>query len=83
MLQQLVPISGSVPEPPGLGYRGLILQFSPEEGIAGPLRVFEGYIIGPHGSWIDKDRTLERWLLETGTRTLNTDILRELLREIR
>lgn len=83
MLQQLATAGGLAgPEPPGLGYRGLILQFSPEEGIAGPLRVFEGYVVGPHGSWIDQGRVLEKWLLETGIRTLNADILRELLQEI-
>ena len=83
MLEHLPAAAGALPEPPGLGYRGLILQFSPEEGISGPLRLFQGYVLGPEGSWLDTDRGLERWLLQTGIRILNADILSELLRQIR
>ena len=40
MLAHLAQFHGTIPEPPGLGYRGLILEFSPHEGIEGPLRGF-------------------------------------------
>jgi hypothetical protein len=82
MLAQLSLAHGAVPEPPGLGYRGLILEFSPDEGIAGPLRVFGGYVVGPHDTWIDPGHALERWLLETGIRLTNADVLKEILDEV-
>ena len=68
MLAHLASFHGTVPEPPGLGYRGLILEFSPNEGIEGPLRVFGGYVAGPHQAWVDSGHTLERWLLEHSIR---------------
>jgi len=73
---------GLVPEPPGLGYRGIILQFSPDEGVAGSLRVFGGYVAGPQEIRVDAGRALERWLLETGIRSTNNDILKEILNEL-
>ena len=42
MLVHLAHFQGRLPEPPGLGYRGLLLEFSPNEAIEGPLRVFGG-----------------------------------------
>ena len=64
MLVHLAHFQGTLPEPPGLGYRGLIIEFSPNEGIEGPLRVFGGYVAGPHEAWVDAGHRLERWLLE-------------------
>lgn len=82
MLAQLAPYHGLVPEPPGLGYRGLVVQFSPEEGRES-LRVFGGYLAGARETWLDPGHALERWLLETGIRATDADILKELLAELR
>ena len=85
MLAHLAQFHGTVPEPPGLGYRGLILEFSPNEGIEGPLRVFSGYVAGPHETWADAGHALERWLLEHSIRAVpqHADVLRQLLNELR
>jgi hypothetical protein len=81
MLAHLAHFHGAVPQPPGLGFRGLILEFSPDEGIDGPLRVFAGYVAGPHESWVDAGHALERWLLEKSIRAVpkNADLLKQLL----
>lgn len=84
MLAHLAQFHGAVPEPPGLGYRGLIVEFTPNEGIEGPLRVFAGYVAGPHQAWVDSGHAVERWLLHNGIGAApdHADILRELLSEV-
>jgi hypothetical protein len=83
-LAHLAEIGGGLlPEPPGLGYRGLILEFPPGSGPEGTLRVWNGYVVGARQTWLDPQRQLERWLLETGSRLHGADILKELLTEIR
>jgi hypothetical protein len=82
MLAHLAQFHGGPPQPLGLGYRGLIMEFSPDEGIGGPLRVYGGYVVGPHGAWVDSGHAVERWLLENGFRVTHMDILRELLDEV-
>jgi hypothetical protein len=74
---------GLVPKPPGLGYRGLIVQFAPGDGPSESLLVWNGYVLGARETWLDPDRSVERWLLETGIRAINADILKEILAEIR
>ena len=82
MLAHLAQFHGAVPEPPGLGYRGLILQFSNGD-IEGPLHVYGGYVKGPHGAWMDRDHALERWLLEQSIREVPkyADTFRQFLHE--
>lgn len=83
MLAQLAHFHGGlVPEPPGLGYRGIVLQFSPDEGIAGSSRVFGGYVVGSREAFVDTGRALERWLLETGIGSIDADILKEILDQL-
>jgi hypothetical protein len=85
MLAHLAQFHGTIPEPPGLGYRGLILEFSPHEGIEGPLRVFSGYVAGPHQAWVDSGHALERWLMEHSIRAVprHADLLKQLLNQAR
>jgi len=85
MLAHLASFHGTVPEPPGLGYRGLILEFSPNEGIEGPLQVYGGYVKGPHATWVDSGHALERWLLEHSLRAVPkyTDALKQFLDQAR
>ncbi|NCR11165.1 MAG: hypothetical protein GPI95_24320 [Microcystis aeruginosa LG13-11] len=84
-LQRLSPTNAG--EPSGnLGYRGVILS-NPEGAIAG----FEwivcsnGLVVGYKGDssqkFIDANRNLERWLVQTGETTLGPDILRSLRQE--
>ncbi|MHB8271638.1 hypothetical protein [Bradyrhizobium sp.] len=80
LLANLAPFHGGlVPKPPPLGYRGLIVQFAPGES----LQVWNGYVVGARETWLDPDRRVERWLLETGIRAIDAGILKEILTEIR
>ena len=80
LLASLAPFHGGlVPKPPPLGYRGLIVQFAAGDN----LLVWNGYVLGARETWLDPDRRMERWLLETGIRAINTDILKEILTGIR
>lgn len=75
------------PEPrggEGLGYRGLLVTTQPDQdAVEGSLTIRDGWVVltGPQGSWgyRDDDRTIERWLLETGRPWLDADLLKEAL----
>jgi hypothetical protein len=69
-----------------LGYRGVILS-NPEGAIAGFEWIVcsDGLVVGYKGDssqkFIDANRNLERWLVQTGKTTLGPDILRSLPQE--
>jgi hypothetical protein len=84
-LQRLSPTNAG--EPSGnLGYRGVILS-NPEGAIAGFEWIVcsDGLVVGYKGDssqkFIDANRNLERWLVQTGKTTLGPDILRSLPQE--
>ena len=83
MLAHLAQFHGAVPEPPGLGYHGVILELS-NGSIEGPLHVYGGYVKGPHAAWIDRDHAVERWLLEHSIREVPkyADTFRQFLNEL-
>lgn len=84
MLAQLQQFHGGfMPEPPALGFRGIIVQFSPGEALEGHIRVFNGYVVTPRGTFVDAGRALERWLLQTGIPHGYGDLIKDLLREVR
>jgi hypothetical protein len=88
MLDQLPHAHGSMPpQPPGLGYRGLLVQFPADQDIGtGELRLFGGYVLRSHDAsvdtWIDAGRTLERWLIGTGLRSPHAAVLRDILKRL-
>jgi hypothetical protein len=57
--QQLPPSSGTAPEPPALGYRGFRYVL---DGV--PFRAWNGTVWGPARGLRDRDRAIERLLLE-------------------
>ncbi|MGV2389532.1 MAG UNVERIFIED_CONTAM: hypothetical protein LVR29_18605 [Microcystis novacekii LVE1205-3] len=84
-LQLFVPTNAG--EPSGnLGYRGVILS-NPEGAIAGFEWIVcsDGLVVGYKGDssekFIDANRNLERWLVQTGKTTSGPDILRSLRQE--
>ena len=62
------------PQPPPLGYRGLIIHFPPESG--GRTRVFKGYCSNSNGCWHDKDRVFETWLIDIISREMRDPSLK-------
>lgn len=84
LLAQLPQLPAGLPaEPPGLGYRGLILQMSPTADPAEGIRIWGGYVQDGAKTLLDPNRSLERWLLETGMRSAHASIVSEILKEIR
>src|SRR5436853_2382683 len=76
MLRRLPRIGrlSSVPRPPDLGYRGLVVHFLDVVERDTSLRVFGGYVIGSQDAWADKGRALEAWLLQTGIKKSNATV---------
>jgi hypothetical protein len=61
-------------EPPGLGYRGLLVEFADGPRIEMPLRVYRGCVLRGIACFPDPGRALERWLLETGKDAIPPEI---------
>ena len=66
--------SGKGEEPPGLGYRGLLVEFGDGPRIETPLRVYRGCVLRGVACFADPGRALERWLLETGKDAIPPEI---------
>src|SRR2546423_656409 len=74
-LRGLPPAHRQAPEPPGLGYRGLLIHSAPELGSGHPIRVYKGVLKHPDGLREDSQRELEAWLLKTGTPFLESNLM--------
>lgn len=78
-LLRLLPPGGAAPEPPGLGYRGMVAR-GVEQVLPGctALRAFRGAASAECGGaprvYADPGRALERWLVETARRRLDPDL---------
>src|SRR5947208_291634 len=81
-LRALPPTHRQAPEPPGLGYRGLLIRPSPETGPRHTIRVYRGVVKHPNGHREDPGRGLERWLLETGTAVLDANLVQMASKEL-
>ncbi len=53
------------PAPPGLGYRGVLVEISRPEGAA-EYRLFGGYAVAGDRYLVDHERLLEQWLVQSG-----------------
>lgn len=56
---------------PRLGYAGFTIQGESGSELRGPIEVLEGIVVRPEGSLLDRDRRLERWLLESAGQALS------------
>ncbi|MFI4987922.1 MAG: hypothetical protein ACHQF3_10815 [Alphaproteobacteria bacterium] len=65
---------GAEAEPPGLGYRGLLVEFAEGPRIETPVRVYRGSVLRGVVRFADPGRTLERWLLETGRNAIPPEL---------
>lgn len=64
----------AVPQPPGLGYRGFVLDFGRVGGAAGQVTVYRGAVSHPGGVYEDIGRELEKWLLDTAGTALDESL---------
>lgn len=65
-----------------LGYSGFMVLADPDSGLPGLIEIFRGLIASPEGTLLDRDRELERWLLETAGTALSPEIQELVLREL-
>lgn len=66
------------PEPPGLGYRGLLLRIEKKESVQ-EYQVYGGIIVRGSERLIDAGRLLERFIIKTGERVISEDLSKEIL----
>jgi hypothetical protein len=79
------PLASTPPElPSALGYRGFDLCITQSRGGASQkLWVGNGWIVGSGPPRQDRQRALERWLLDTGRRKLSRDLTAYVEEELR
>ncbi|HKO06788.1 MAG TPA: hypothetical protein VJ487_03665 [Alphaproteobacteria bacterium] len=80
-LVALVTESGSPAEPPGLGYRGLLVDSEDGPRIETPIRIYRGTVYRGVARLADPGRALERWLLATGKDAVPSEIMAALRAE--
>jgi hypothetical protein len=76
---------GSSPGAPPLGYRGIRVETpdaSKETGWNGPYTVHGGVVDCPSGRFSDPERTLERWLLDTASPSLEAPLRSYIMAEL-
>ncbi len=79
LLSRLPAHTGKAGEPPGLGYRGIVLHT--DDSPSGPtsLRIYSGFVViyDSAGDRVlrDQDRTLERFLLTTAETTVDRGLI--------
>ena len=86
-LLRLLPPGGAAPEPPGLGYRGMVVR-GVEAALPGctELRLFRGAAAaecaaGPR-TFTDRERAVERWLVDSARRRLDPGLVEVLQGEV-
>jgi hypothetical protein len=67
-----------------LGYRGFLIlnEPKPENGPVEKARIFHGVVERPEGALLDRDRSLERWLLESAGPALPPELHNLVQREL-
>ena len=68
-LKVLPRIDKPIPNPPGLGYRGMLVIVPESNGPGTVLRAYAGTVLGPEGLLADSEHDMERWLLHTAKST--------------
>jgi hypothetical protein len=79
-LDRMPETDESVPEPPALGLRGVLVHLPDELG--GTLRVFNGHAVSQTRTWRDIDRQLEKQLLLNGKGIVEPELLDSLISEM-
>jgi len=80
MLDRLEPVEGQLPEG-GLGYRGFAVELAGSdmgEAVRADAGLVEVTRLGGTRLYQDPERSVERWLLETGRDSLTPEIVQEI-----
>lgn len=81
-IDSLPPLAAEdAPVPPGLGYRGFIIQ-SRDSTLSGPVTVYGGAVQAPGGTYRDRQRKFETWLLKSAGSFLESSLIRIVEEEI-
>jgi hypothetical protein len=75
-------VGKSVPSPPALGYRGLIIHYENQQGVGESIRIYRGLVHSTRLQLQDPDRNLEKWLLNTGRKLVDLNMQRYLQTEL-
>ena len=82
-LGQLSKATGeSLPSPPILGYRGVIVHYKNNQGIKESIRFYRGVAQSEQLQLRDIDRKLEKWVLNTGQDVIDSNMWRYLPTEL-
>ena len=65
-----------------LGYRGFLIRGGPLVEAGERIRVFRGVVELPGRSFVDRNRNLERWLLESAGAAIPPDLRAEVLEDL-
>lgn len=79
-MEGLSPEIGPQREPPGLGYRGLVIHLPPAR--LGPVRVHGGLVQTAGQRYSDPGRRFEAWLLAGAGHAVDPQLLDQVRREI-
>lgn len=86
MLGELAEVEGIEPREEGLGYRGLIVRDTSASASFEDVSVFDCIVVASAAnstsSYLDEDRMLELWLLETGEGKIDDELFQEIRAEI-
>jgi hypothetical protein len=86
MLGELAEVERREPHEEGLGYRGLIVRDPSASASFEIVSVFNSFVVvsaaNSTSSYLDEDRMLELWLLETGEGEIDDELFREIRAEI-
>ena len=77
-----LPITKAHDFPETLGYRGFWVEMKTGSGRASVLRVYGGFIKDRESYFLDKDRSIERELLESSKTLVDSDLYATVLEEI-
>lgn len=81
-IDQLPQAKESLPSPPGLGYRGVIIHYQNQQGVRESIRFYRGTVRSQRLQLQDPDRLLEKQLLSLGEDFIDSNLQRYLQTEL-
>lgn len=82
-IETLPPAHGEAfPEPPGLGYRGFVIQPKGSLKLQEPVVIYKGVVQHANRRYEDTQRGLEKWLLESAGLSIPEQLKEVISREV-
>ncbi|HEY9853904.1 MAG TPA: hypothetical protein V6D28_30830 [Leptolyngbyaceae cyanobacterium] len=72
----------SLPPPPGLGYRGVVVHYVNQQGVRESIGFYRGTVRSQRLRLQDPNRFLEKWLLNIGQNFVDSNMQRYLQTEL-